>query len=93
MPPPVHHYIPSIATCGIAYYAGDLFPQWKHSVFVAALRGHLNRVQLTPEGRFVKEERLLTDAGLRVRAVRVSPKGEVFVVADDGVVLRLERKG
>ncbi|MGH8518405.1 MAG: PQQ-dependent sugar dehydrogenase, partial [Panacagrimonas sp.] len=86
---PVHHYVPSIATAGIAYYAGDAFPQWKHSVFVAALRGHLNRVQLTPGGRFVKEERLLTDAGLRVRAVRVSPfDGGIYVVADDGVVLR-----
>ena len=93
VPPPVHHYIPSIATCGIAYYAGDVFPQWKHSVFVAGLRGHLNRVQLTPEGRFVKEERLLADAGLRVRSVRVSPKGEIYVVADDGVVVRLDRAG
>lgn len=91
VPPPVHFYVPSIATCGIAYYAGDAFPQWKHSVFVAALRGHLNRVQLTPEGRFVKEERLLTDAGLRVRAVRVSPSGGIYVVADDGVVVKLER--
>jgi glucose/arabinose dehydrogenase len=91
VPPPVHYYVPSIATAGIAYYAADLFPQWKHSVFVASLRGHLNRVQLTAEGRFVQEERLLTDAGLRVRAVRVSPKGEIYVVADDGVIVRLDK--
>lgn len=91
--PPVHYYVPSIATAGIAYYVGsDAFPRWEHSVFVAALRGHLNRVQLTPDGRFVKEERLLTDAGLRVRAVRVSPSGEIYVVADDGVVVRLAKR-
>lgn len=87
--PPVHYYVPSIATAGIAYYAGEAFPQWKNSVFVASLRGHLNRVQLNPDGSFAKEERLLGDHKLRIRAVRVSPNGELFVVADDGVILRV----
>jgi aldose sugar dehydrogenase len=88
--PPVHHYIPSIATGGVAYYAGEAFPQWKDSVFVAALRGHLNRVQIK-DGAFAKEERLLADQNLRVRSVRVSPQGELFVVADDGVIVRVSR--
>lgn len=89
----VHTYVPSIATAGIAYYNGDAFPQWKNSVFVAALRGHLNRVQLNADGTFAKEERLLADRNLRIRAVRVSPKGELVVVADDGVVLRVRPAG
>lgn len=89
----VHTYVPSIATAGIAYYDGDAFPQWKNSVFVAALRGHLNRVQLNADGTFAKEERLLADRNLRIRAVRVSPEGELFVVADDGVVLRVRPAG
>ncbi|TDU28339.1 glucose/arabinose dehydrogenase [Panacagrimonas perspica] len=90
--PPLHYYVPSIATAGIAYYAGDAFPQWKNSLFVAALRGHLNRVQLNPDGTFAKEERLLSDRDLRIRAVRVSPKGALFVVADDGVILQVSAK-
>jgi glucose/arabinose dehydrogenase len=90
--PPLHYYVPSIATAGIAYYAGDAFPQWKNSLFVAALRGHLNRVQLNPDGTFGKEERLLADRDLRIRAVRVSPNGELFVVADDGVILRVSAR-
>lgn len=89
----VYTYVPSIATAGIAYYGGDAFPQWKNSVFVAALRGHLNRVQLNADGTFAKEERLLADRNLRIRAVRVSPKGELVVVADDGVVLRVRPAG
>lgn len=91
MAQPVHYYVPSIATAGMAYYQSDLFPQWKNSVFVTALRGHLNRVQLDADGKFVAEERLLADRNLRMRAVRVSPSGEVWVVADDGVVLRLRK--
>lgn len=93
--PPVHWYVPSIATAGIAFY-GDgagMFPEWKNSVFVAALRGHLNRVQLDSDGRFVKEERLLAEQHLRVRGVRVSPSGALWVVTDDGVILRLSRAG
>lgn len=90
MAQPVHYYVPSIATAGMAYYGAGLYPQWKDSLFVAALRGHLNRVQLK-DGAFVAEERFLADLGLRVRAVRVSPSGEIWVVADDGVILRLRK--
>lgn len=90
---PAHHYVPSIATCGVAHYAGAMFPQWKDSVFVAALRGHLNRVQMNQDGVFVKEERLLADEGLRIRSVRVSPAGALWVVADDGVVVRVAKAG
>lgn len=92
--PPVHWYVPSIATGGIAFYDGAvMFPEWKNSVFVAALRGHLNRVQLDEQGRFVKEERLLGGRNLRIRGVRVSPSGALWVVTDDGVILRLSRPG
>lgn len=94
VPSPVHHYIPSIATAGIAYLgAGETFPDWQGSVFVAALRGHLNRVQLDGQGRFISEQRLLADRDLRIRAVRVGPGGALYVVADDGVVLRLGKSG
>ncbi|MGQ0619144.1 MAG: PQQ-dependent sugar dehydrogenase [Panacagrimonas sp.] len=90
MEQPVHWYVPSIATAGMSYYGGGIFPQWKDSVFIAALKGqHLNRVQLSRDGRFVKEERLLHSRGLRMRSVKPSPRGEVWVVTDNGVILRL----
>lgn len=89
---PVHYYAPSIATAGMAFYDGAMFPEWKNSVFVAALRGHLNRVQLDDQGRFVKEERLLGDLNLRMRGVRMSPNGELWVITDNGVILRITRK-
>lgn len=89
MEQPVHWYVPSIATGGMSYYGSDYFPRWKDSVFVAALKDqHLNRVQMR-DGKFVKEERLLHDHGLRMRSVKLSPRGELWVVCDDGVLLRL----
>lgn len=90
MEQPVHYYVPSIATGGMAYYQHALFPQWKDSIFIAALSGHLNRVQLK-DGRFLREERFLEDGGLRLRSVRVSPRGELWVIADEGLIVRLRK--
>lgn len=90
MEQPVHYYVPSIATCGMTYYRHALFPQWKDSIFIAALSGHLNRVQLK-DGRFEREERFLEDGGLRLRSVRVSPRGELWVIAEEGMILRLHK--
>lgn len=88
MEQPVHWYVPSIATGGMAFYDSETFPGWKGSVFIAALKGeHLNRVQLR-NGKFVSEERLLKGL-LRVRSVKVSPSGELWVIGDNGVVLRV----
>ena len=38
---------PSMAPSGLAFYKGDLFPQWKDSVFAGTLRGNsLERLTL-----------------------------------------------
>ena len=38
MADPVWHWTPSIAPSGMAFYTGDLFPQWKGSLFNGALK-------------------------------------------------------
>ncbi len=91
MEQPVHYYVPSIATSGIAYYREASFPEWKGSVFVGALRGqHLNRVQLR-DGQFIAETRLLEDLDQRVRSVRISPAGDLYVVTEEGALIRIYR--
>lgn len=90
MEQPVHYFTPSIATAGLAYYDAAMFPEWKGSVFVAALRGHLNRVQLR-DGVAVSESRLLSDLGQGVRAVRVQADGELLVATEQGSLLRIYR--
>jgi glucose/arabinose dehydrogenase len=82
MEQPIYFWDPSIAPSGMAFYAADLFPEWKGSLFVGALSGrHLVRLALDGE-RVVGEERLLVDRG-RVRDVRVGPEGAVYVLTDE----------
>ena len=41
MEEPVYFWDPVIAPSGLAFYTGNLFPQWKNSMFVGGLRGAL----------------------------------------------------
>jgi glucose/arabinose dehydrogenase len=84
MEEPVYYWDPVIAPSGLAFYAGNLFPQWKNSVFVGGLRGMmLDRLTIAND-RVVAEEPLLTDLHARIRDVRVGPDGAVYVLTDSG---------
>jgi glucose/arabinose dehydrogenase len=85
MKEPVYYWDPVIAPSGLAFYAGNLFPQWKDSVFVGGLRGMmLDRLTLAND-KVVAEEPLLTDLRARIRDVRVGPDGAVYVLTDSGM--------
>ncbi len=85
MEQPVYYWDPVIAPSGLAFYTGDLFPQWKNSVFVGGLGGNLlDRLTLVND-KVVAEEALLTDLHTRIRDVRVGPDGAVYVLTDSGV--------
>jgi glucose/arabinose dehydrogenase len=84
MEEPVYYWDPVIAPSGLAFYTGNLFPQWKSSVFVGGLRGMvLDRLTLAND-KVVAEEPLLTDLRTRIRDVRVGPDGAVYVLTDSG---------
>jgi len=84
MEQPVYYWDPVIAPSGLAFYQGNLFPEWKNSVFVGGLRGSLlDRLTLSGD-KVVAEEPLLTDLHARIRDVRVGPDGAVYVLADMG---------
>jgi glucose/arabinose dehydrogenase len=88
---PVYYWDPSIAPSGMAFYTGQLFPEWKGSLLVGALRGQaLHRLVLDGEV-VVGEEVLLRDLGERIRDVRAGPDGAVWVLTDSaqGRVLRI----
>jgi glucose/arabinose dehydrogenase len=77
----------------MAFYSGDIFPEWRGNLFVGALAGqHLARLVLDGE-RVVGEEKLLGDLGARIRDVRQGPDGHIYVATDspDGRILRLVR--
>jgi aldose sugar dehydrogenase len=91
MEQPVYYWDPSIAPSGMAFYTGDLIPEWKGNLFVGALRGQaLHRLVLDGD-RVLGEEVLLKDGGERIRDVRAGPDGALWLVTDSpqGRVLRI----
>ncbi|HEY6832005.1 MAG TPA: PQQ-dependent sugar dehydrogenase [Pseudolabrys sp.] len=87
----IWHWTPSIATSGMMFYTGDLFPQWKGSLFNGALKYQLvSRVTLDGD-KAVKEERMLQDLNERIRDVRQGPDGAIYLLTDnkEGRILRM----
>jgi glucose/arabinose dehydrogenase len=89
---PVHYWVPSIATSGLAFYTGDAIPAWQGSVFVGGLKAmELARLELR-DGKVVHEERLFGDAlKRRIRAVVNGPDGALYLLTDEssGQVVRV----
>jgi glucose/arabinose dehydrogenase len=83
---PVYYWVPSIAPSGMAFYTGNLIPQWKGNLFVGAMAGQaLVRLVLNGD-RVVAEERLLTDLKRRIREVKQGPDGALYIFAGDALM-------
>ncbi len=81
---PLHVWEVSPAISGMAFYDAPLFPAWRHSLFIGALKEKA-LIRLELEGDAVKhDERLLQDLGERIRDVRVGPDGYVYVLTESG---------
>ncbi|GHD54268.1 Glucose/arabinose dehydrogenase, beta-propeller fold [Marinobacter persicus] len=79
---PLHYWDPSIAPSGMAFYTGDLFPEWQGDLFVGALvMRKLVRLSIA-NGDVVEEEDLLTDLDERIRDVRMGPDGALWLLTD-----------
>ncbi len=81
----------AVAPSGMTFYSGDLIPEWRNNLFVAALTGqHLARLVVQGD-RVVGEERLLQDQHQRIRHVSQGPDGALWVITDaaDGRLIRL----
>ena len=84
MEQPAYYWSPSIGPSGLAFYKGNLFPEWKNSVFVGTLRGNALVRMTMANGKVVNEEPLLTEVKMRIRDVRVGPDGAVYALSDSG---------
>ena len=93
---PTHFWVPSIATAGLMVYTGDLFPAWKGNIFAGGLAGQ-QMARLTMEGQRVAQEETLLQGLGRVRDIRQSPDGYIYVAIDGraqpSAVVRLEPAG
>jgi len=83
---PLYFWVPSIAPSGMAFYTGDLFPEWRGDLFIGAMAGrHLVRLVLDGES-VVAEERLLEELDLRIREVRDGPDGALYALGTDSLL-------
>ena len=91
---PVHHWDPSIAPSGMAFYRGDAFFNWQNDALIGALKlQHLNRLQFNGEV-VVAEHRYLENSLGRVRDVRVGDDGFIYLLTDayNGKLVKLSPK-
>ena len=83
------HILQSEAT--FAPGEGDAFPAWNNSLFVGALVNNDVRRLTLEDGAIVAEEILFKELNQRIRDIRVSPEGMLYVITDgpDGQVVRV----
>ncbi|SEM77085.1 Glucose/arabinose dehydrogenase, beta-propeller fold [Loktanella fryxellensis] len=78
---PAYYWDPVIAPSGMAFYAGDEFPEWDGAALVGGLVTE-GLVVLELDGdQVTTEQRVPLDA--RARDVKVGPDGAVYVVTED----------
>ena len=91
MDQPVFHWTPSIAVCGIAFYDGSQFPEWKNNLLATSLKyERLHRVEL--DGINMVKDEIIFEAESRVRDVEVGSDGIIYVALEDpGRIVKLTR--
>ena len=95
MEQPLHYWAPSIAPSGMAFLTSERYGKaWRGNLFVGSLKfGYLNRIELSAPfaGKVVRENKLLTEVGERIRDVRQGPDGLLYVLTDSrqGRLIRL----
>lgn len=89
--PPLLHWTPSIAPAGMAHYDGKLFPAWRGSLFVAALKEKTVRRVPMSGALAGSQETLFEELDKRLRDVRAGPDGALYLLTDEkqGSVLRV----
>ena len=88
MEQPVVAWSPSPAVSALAIYDGKAFPRWKDNFLIGSMaQMDLFRVVLDGD-RAVLQETILHGVN-RIRDVRVGPEGFVYLLTDNGQLLRL----
>ncbi|MEM7101098.1 MAG: PQQ-dependent sugar dehydrogenase [Pseudomonadota bacterium] len=91
MAQPEHVWTPSIAPSGFMIYEGDQFPDWKGDLFIGALVDQEVRHINLDGGALGEESVVFAEITDRVRDIRQSPSGDIFVLTDgnQGEVFRI----
>lgn len=82
----------SQAPSGLAFYHGDVFPEWNGSLFAGFLLAEQVSRFVVEDGKITHEEVLLENKLGRIRDVRQAPDGHLYLLTDagDGGLFRIE---
>jgi glucose/arabinose dehydrogenase len=80
--PPKLWWNPSISPGGMIYYTGAMFPQYRGSLFIAALSGQ-GILRVSVKGDTATAENAW-DFGTRIRDIAQAPDGAIWVLEDGG---------
>jgi aldose sugar dehydrogenase len=77
---PAVYWNPVISPSGLIYYTGDLFPEWKGSMFIGGLSSQsLVRVKIKGAAATKADQ---FEMGARIREVEQAPDGSIWVLED-----------
>lgn len=83
-------WTPSVSPGSLLIYTGDKFPQWKGDALAGALSGEaLIRIDIDGDRA---TQAANWPMGKRIRAVEQGPDGSVYLLEDNGRLLRLDPK-
>jgi len=95
--PPTHpefadahiQWTPTISPSGMAYYSGEVFPEWKGSLLIGGLTSS-GLVRVILDGKSATEAERIP-LGARIRDVVQAPDGSIYVLTDqeDGNIWRI----
>ncbi len=92
---PKTYWVPtSTAPSGLTFYNGDRFPEWQGNLFAGALASQtLWRIVLDASFNVTTREEVavVKALGKRIRDVRQGPDGWLYLLTDDGALVRIER--
>lgn len=103
---PLQAWTPTIAPSGMAFYNHSKIPEWKNSLLLVSLKDrNLQVLHLSKDGQAIVKETIYLDKIYgRLRAVCVSPEGDVYLstsnrdwnpyskpAADDDKIIRITR--
>ena len=81
---------PSISPGGMIAYSGAMFPQYRGNLFIGALSGEaLIRVVVSGDNAKAVEQWKM---GARIRDVAQAPDGSIWVLEDEGPLVRLSKR-
>lgn len=79
MEQPKHQWTPSIAVCGIDFYEGDAFPNWRYNLFASSLAAQELHRLIIKDSKVIETEVILRREG-RIRDVASGPDGYLYLV-------------